>query len=340
MESRIYIDKISCYNEEKCKKQEFGKWTDVNMGINKAKRALIKALSFDEIDVEVSRNIADLKRIDLMKGFYKTVDTRVRNGEHLVPVRLFYPESADKNRNPEGNKLLVFFHGGGWVTDHIDNYERICDKMATFTNYVVAAVEYRLAPEHKFPCGLEDCYAVAKAIYDGTFLLKVKWEDVAFIGDSAGGNLVAALSLMARDRGEFLPKKQILLYPALYNEYSERSPFASVVENGSDYILTMGKMSDYLELYQKSEEDRKNPYFAPYIAEELSNQPDTLILTAEYCMLRDEGEAYGRRLMESGNKVQVHRIKDALHGFFALGINGSFTLESLEYINRFLEEGL
>ena len=310
------------------------------MGINKAKRAIIKALSFDEIDIETSRNLADLKRLDPMKGFYKTVDTRVRNGEHLIPVRLFYPETADKNPNPEGNKLLVFFHGGGWATDHIDNYERICDKMATFTNYVVAAVEYRLAPEHKFPCGLEDCYTVAKSIYEGNFLLKVKWEDVAFIGDSAGGNLAAAMSLMARDRGEFLPVKQILLYPAVYNDYSEESPFPSVVENGSDYILTMGKMNDYLNLYESSPADRMNPYFAPYIAENHENQPDTLILTAEYCPLRDEGEAYGNKLLEAGNKVQVHRIKDALHGYFALGINGNFTLESLDYINKFLEEGL
>lgn len=308
------------------------------MAFNKAKRAIMKALSSDEIDIEASRNLADLKRLDPMKGFYKTVDTRVRNAEYLIPIRLFFPEYADKNRNPDVNKMLVFFHGGGWVTDHIDNYERICDKMATQTDHIVAAVEYRLAPEHKFPCGLEDCYAVAKAIYEHKFLLNIEWENVTFIGDSAGGNLVAALSLLARERGEFLPLKQILLYPAVYNDYSETSPFPSVSANGSDYILTSGKMRDYLEYYIGKEEDRTNPFLAPYLAEDLSGQPDTLVLTAEFDPLRDEGEAYGRRLAEEGNHVIVHRIKDALHGFFALGINGTFITESLDYINKFLEE--
>ena len=102
------------------------------------------------------------------------------------------------------------------------------------------------------------------------------------IGDSAGGNLCAALSLMARDCGEFMPKRQILIYPATYNDYTENSPFPSVKENGTDYLLTAGKMQDYIDLYARNKEDKKNPYFAPYIAEDLANQPDTLILTCEF----------------------------------------------------------
>ena len=115
-------------------------------------------------------------------------------------------------------------------------------------------------------------------------------------------------------------KRQILIYPATYNDYTENSPFVSVKENGSDYLLTAGKMQDYIDLYARNEEDKMNPYFAPYIAEDVSNQPDTLILTCEFDPLRDEGEAYGERLKEAGNHVEIHRIKDALHGYFALGI--------------------
>ena len=110
------------------------------------------------------------------------------------------------------------------------------------------------------------------------------------------------------------------------------------MENGTDYLLTAGKMQDYIDLYARNKEDKKNPYFAPYIAEDLANQPDTLILTCEFDPLRDEGEAYGKRLKEAGNYVEIHRIKDALHGYFALGIKQLHVQESFTYINEFLNE--
>lgn len=308
------------------------------MAINQAARKILKALSFDGIEVEASRHLADLKKIDPMKIFYKTVDYPIYNGEYKVPTRIFFPnEKAFQSTGPFQHKVLLFIHGGGWVTDSVDNYERICARLADATEHLVVSVEYRLAPEHKFPTGLEDCYAAAKAMFTNHFLLNVKPEDITLIGDSAGGNLAAALSLMARDKGEFLPKRQILIYPAVYNDYSENSPFSSVKENGTDYLLTSGKMRDYIELYAGSEEDKQNPYFAPYLAESLENQPDTLILTSEFDPLRDEGEAYGRRLEEAGNRVEVYRIKDALHGYFALGIKNFHVQESFDYINRFLE---
>ena len=118
---------------------------------------------------------------------------------------------------------------------------------------------------------------------------------------------------------------------------SEKSLFSSVRENGQDYLLTAGKLKDYINLYAGSEEDKLNPYFAPILEKDLSGQPDTLILTSEFDPLRDEGEAYGRRLAEAGNRVEVHRIKDALHGYFALGIRSLHVQESFEYINHFLE---
>lgn len=310
------------------------------MAINKAAKKILKALSFDGIDVEASRHLADLKRLDPMKIFYKTVDTSVYNEDYLVPMRLFFPDEGAYNagNDASGHKVMLFLHGGGWVTEHIDNYERICARLANATNHIVAAVEYRLAPEFKFPVGLEDCYAAARAIFENRFLINVCPEDITLIGDSAGGNLAAALSLMARDRGEFLPKRQILIYPAVSSDYSENSPFASVRENGTDYLLTSGKLRDYLDLYAGSEADKQNPYFAPILEKNLKNQPDTLILTAEFDPLRDEGEAYGRRLKEAENRVEMHRIADALHGYFALGIKNLHVQESFDYINRFLEE--
>lgn len=310
------------------------------MSINPAMRLVLKALSFDGIEVESERHMADLKRLDPMKIFYKTADVRVYNGDHEVPVRLFFPDEETKTAYEEDKlkfpKLLLLFHGGGWVTNCVDNYERICARLSISTGNIVAAVEYRLAPEYKFPKGLLDCYAAAEAVFKRHKELGLDPDDITLIGDSAGGNLAAAVSLMARDKGEFLPRRQILIYPAVYNDYSENSPFRSVQENGSDYLLTAGKMKDYIALYAETKADMQNPYFAPFLAEDLSNQPDTLILTAEFDPLRDEGEAYGERLMEAGNRVEVHRIKDALHGYFSLGIKYFHVQESFDHINAFL----
>lgn len=304
------------------------------MAINKSMRKVLKALSFDGIEVEASRHLANIKAIDPLKIFHKTINSKVYNGDYEVPVRIYLPGE----KIVEGLPVLLFFHGGGWVTESIDNYERICARMASDTNHIVVSVEYRLAPEYKFPTGLMDCYEAAKAIYSNQFVLNVNPDDITLIGDSAGGNLTAALSLMARDRGEFLPKRQILIYPAVNSDYSESSPFASVSENGTDFLLTAGKMRDYIELYAGSEADKKNKYFAPLMETDYHNQPKTLILSAEYDPLRDEGEEYGRRLRDAGNDVEIHRIKDALHGYFALGIKYYHVKESFELMNKFLRE--
>ena len=308
--------------------------------ISKTMKTILHTLSYGNIEVDSSRKLADLKQLDAMRIFVKKLDAKVYNGDHAVPIRLYFPtEEAMQAGIVEGNifPILLFFHGGGWVTESVENYDRVCSRMAQATAHIVVSVEYRLAPEDKFPSGLEDCYVVAKALYTGKFVLNVKPENITLIGDSAGGNLCAALSLMARDREEFMPKRQILIYPATYNDYTEKSPFPSVKENGTDYLLTAGKMQDYIDLYAKNEEDKQNPYFAPYLAKDVSHQPDTLILTSEFDPLRDEGEAYGKRLKEAGNHVQIHRIKGALHGYFALGIKHLYVQESFTYINAFLK---
>ena len=233
--------------------------------------------------------------------------------------------------------VLLFFHGGGWVTESVETYNRVCARMAQSTGCVVASVEYRLAPEYRFPTAFEDCYAAAKALYTNRSILKIHPDQITIMGDSAGGNLTAAVCLKARDTGDFTPKRQILIYPALNNCYTEESPYPSVQENGTDYLLTAVKMEDYLKLYESSPQDRQNPYFAPLMAEDFSGLPRTLILTAELDPLRDEGEDYGKKLLDAGNEVDVHRIEGAFHGFFALGIRFLHVQESFTYINAFLK---
>lgn len=291
--------------------------------------------------MEASRRLADIKKLDAMRIFFKTLDTKVYNGNHEVPIRLYFPSEEAMSGEPvEGEKypVLLFFHGGGWVTESVENYDRVCSRMAQSTGHIVMSVEYRLAPEYRFPVPLEDCYAAAKALYTGHLVLPADPDRITIIGDSAGGNLAAAVCLKARDTGDFAPKKQILIYPAVSNCYTKKSPYKSVQENGQDYLLTAVKMEDYLKLYESSTEDRQNPYFAPILAKDLSHMPETLILTAEFDPLRDEGEEYGKRLKKANNYVEIHRIPDALHGYFALGIRFLHVQESFEIMNCFLNK--
>ncbi len=300
------------------------------MAINKVVRAALKAISYRDIDIKNNylqyRNFVNLANKPI-KPIYNTWDCAVDTGRHAVPVRIFSPEESGDY------PVLLFFHGGGWVTGNIDSYSKICANMAKMTNHKVVSVDYRLAPEYPFPAGLEDCYQVAKAFITNKEINK---REVTLIGDSAGGNLAAGLSLLAKKRNEFKVDSQILIYPATYNDHSETSPFKSVHDNGTDYLLTTKKINDYMDLYISDKENLKSPYFAPLLETDLTNQPDTLIITAEYCPLRDEGEEYGKKLREAGNNVSIYRVKDALHGYFALPIRFPQVKLSYEIINSFL----
>ncbi len=263
---------------------------------------------------------------------YKMLDHKIMVEDREIPVRVFIPKA-----NPLP-KVLIFFHGGGWVTGNIDSYTNVCANMANQTNHIVISVDYRLAPENPFPAGVEDCYYVTKEVFSTPEILNCKKEDITLIGDSAGGNLAAVVSLLARDRGEFLPQKQILIYPATYYDHSENSPYLSVHENGTDYIMTSKRIQDYMDLYVQNEEDRLSPYVAPILAKDLSNQPKTLIITAEFDPLRDEGEDYGRKLQHFGNDVEIYRAKDALHGFISNPLSNYDVDKCYEIINLFLKD--
>ena len=315
------------------------------MAINKYIRAALKTLSNVNENMDMKKNyklIRQLGRVTKrprVKLTYQPWDSYIKTGELKIPIRIFSPtkeraEDLDKTAYP----VIVFLHGGGWVTGDLDSYEKLCLRIARQTQHILFAVDYRLAPENPFPAALEDCYKAVKAV--------ILWHEksdsphkITLMGDSAGGNLAAAVSLYMRDKGERTVDRQILIYPVTYNDHTETSPFPSVSENGTDYILTAKQICDYLDLYCSREEDRSNPYCAPLLAEDLSDQPDTLIITAQYDPLRDEGEEYGRRLKESGNNVVVRRISNALHGYFSLSVRFSAVKESYSIINQFLNNG-
>lgn len=264
-------------------------------------------------------------------------------GGYVVPLRVFTPLSIDFSLST-GLKVtedfrgtILFFHGGGWVTGDVDFYLDACATMAVRLERRVVSVDYRRAPEHHFPQAPEDCYEVARQLFAGELLDDVEPSNIVLFGDSAGGNLAAVVSLMARDRATFAPQTQIMLYPATYSEHSPFSPFDSVRENGEDYLLTSRNVDDYMELYQSKPEDRFNPYFAPLMAHDLTRQPRTLVITAEYCPLRDEGEAYALELAKAHNEVGCYRVLNAVHGYLLHPLIFNFVKDTYRIIKHFLD---
>ena len=304
------------------------------MPVNKKILTMVRKVFYDNNNLkdsyESERRLVEFSHPYVLKKFCKTYDYFIPSEYYKIPVRFFLPFI-------DGNyPLIIYIHGGGFVTGNVQSYSTLCTRIANKTKHIVASIEYRLAPEHKFPIGLEDCYAAVKSLTSEALLFSSNKDKVILMGDSAGANLVAAISLLALERGDFKVDKQILLYPALYNDYSESSPFASVVENGEDYLLTKERMTSYLELYTTSKEDLDNKYLAPLLAEDLSSQPDTLIISAQYDLLRDEAKEYANKLKEAGSTSWYHEIQDVVHGFFMLSPMLEPVKKSYEIINEFL----
>ncbi len=304
------------------------------MAINKVMLAALKALSYAERDVKKNYKLDRIMKNvthPALTPLYKMWDHKVMSDGWEIPIRIFQPEQE------RAKEILLFFHGGGWVSGNIDSYSKTCKDLANETGRHVVSVDYRLAPEHPFPCAVEDCYSAARELFSNAMNFGEGMEDVILIGDSAGGNLAAVVSLLAKERKEFTVKRQILIYPSTYNDHTEQSPFASIRENGTDYLLTSKRICDYIALYIQNEEDLKSPYFAPLLAEDLSGQPKTLLITAEYDPLRDEGEAYGEKLKEFGCEVEMVRFPDALHGFFTLPMRFEPVRQCQRLITEFLD---
>lgn len=229
------------------------------------------------------------------------------DGLHSIPVRIF-AEPTDHR-----NGTLLFFHGGGYVIGNVDTYTPVCLQMVDETERPVMSVDYRLAPEHPFPQGPDDCYEVMRFLCEDT---TGRFRPLTVIGDSAGANLATVSCLRLRDAGLPLPDAQVLIYPAVGWDYSEQSPFASVHEKAEDFGLTRKKLVEYYDLYVPDDVDPKDPRIAPLLADDHSGLPRTLIFTAEHDPLRDEGEAYGKKLQEAGVETEVIRVLDVPHGFW------------------------
>jgi acetyl esterase len=224
-----------------------------------------------------------------------------------IPIRVYAPSGAGPF------PILVYFHGGGWVLGTLDTHDALCRALTNAAECVVMSVEYRLAPEHKFPAAAEDAYAATRWAASNGDALGADGSRLAVGGDSAGGNLAAAVTLMARDRGGPPLTHQLLIYPVTDRSFETRS----YRDNADGYMLSRGDMIWFWDHYLSDEADADNPYASPLRAEDLRNLPSATVITAEYDPLRDEGEAYAARLREAGVSVESTCYPGMIHGFLA-----------------------
>lgn len=212
---------------------------------------------------------------------------------------------------PESESLIVYFHGGGFVIGNIDGSDSVCRMIAKKSGSKVISVDYRLAPENKFPVPVEDAFNSYRWIRENAERFGVDVDRIAVSGDSAGGNLSAALCLKAIDDEYPLPKLNVMFYPVVTSDTSSES----FREYSNDLILTRGMMNWFHNHYVRSHEDLMNPYFAPILSDKISMMPETIVVTAEFDPLRDQGETYVADLRRNSVKATGIRAMGMIHGF-------------------------
>ncbi|MEV0589887.1 alpha/beta hydrolase [Nonomuraea cavernae] len=235
-------------------------------------------------------------------------DLTARTAAGQVPVRIYTPAEAD------AYGLLVYFHGGAFFLGSLETHDHIARSLAKETGLKVVSVGYRLAPEHAFPAGLEDCYAAVRWAAENGETLGWDGTTLAIAGDSSGGTFVAAVAGMAHDDGFDRITHQVMFYPSLDLDF-DADRYASLRENAVGYGLETAGLKPFNAFYLDSGADPADPRVSPIKRADLTGLPPALIVTAEHDPLRDEGELYGRRLKEAGVDATVSRYLGAGHGF-------------------------
>ena len=237
------------------------------------------------------------------------VDTRVIPGPVQIPVRVYRPSLATDL------PALMYFHGGGFVICNLDTHDRLCRSLANASGCAVVSVDYRLAPEHKFPAAVEDAYSATRYIAEHAAEFGIDPTRIAVGGDSAGANLATVVALMARDRRGPALKFQLLIYPVTdftgHVTESER-------EYGKGYFLDQELMDWFADQYFAPETDRHQPYASPSKASDVRGIPPAFVITGECDPLRDQGEAYADKMRSAGVPVVLKRYEGMIHPFLSL----------------------
>jgi acetyl esterase len=245
-----------------------------------------------------------------------------------VPCRLYRP-STDQNL-----PLVVYLHGGGWVVGDLDTHDHVCRTLAVKSGMAVLAVDYRLAPEHKFPAAIDDAQGATMWAFENAASLGVDATRIAVAGDSAGGNLAAVLA----QRGVVPLKYQVLIYPAVDMSMA----FPSIESNAVGPTLTKKMMGWFIDHYLRNESDKSDVSASPILAPDdvLAKVAPALIVTSEFDPLCDDGEHYGKRLAQNGVNASVVRFNGTLHGFFSMlaGVDDALGAHDLvaSYLRRYV----
>ncbi|MFZ1153775.1 MAG: alpha/beta hydrolase [Solirubrobacteraceae bacterium] len=210
--------------------------------------------------------------------------------------------------------VALFLHGGGWTLNDLDTHDRLCRRMARRSGWLVASLDYRRAPEHKHPAALQDARDAYRWLLDNVKRIGGDASRVALVGESSGATMAACLTLLLRDSGAQLPVLQILAYPIT----DMRGRWPSYEERGSGYTLDREFVRWSLDNYVPAGHDPADPYLMPLAVADPSGVSPTLIVTAEFDPLRDEGIAYAQRLAQAGVAVEHIHVEDQMHGFLLL----------------------
>ncbi len=280
-------------------------WLDKQQ--NTAQINTLSPVEARKLQAETAKKLAILTEYKPAK-MYKVSETAFENEGHHIPMRVYQPQAH------AGLPVLMFFHGGGFVIGDLEIYDNLCRRLAMLSGCVVASVDYRLAPEHKYPAAPNDCYAATVWMSENAHRFGGDGSKIAVCGDSAGGNLATVVSMMARDKAGPLISYQVLIYPS--TDGSLQSESIQTLAEG--YLLTKPLMTWFLDHYKSEDANITEPYFSPLKASDLSGLPPALVITAGYDPLKAEGREYAERLQAAGVAVKFIEYKGMIHVFIQM----------------------
>ena len=271
------------------------------------------------------------ERVRADVDIYRVEDRQIPGPVQPIKVRVYTPQVSQEQASLP---VLVWYHGGGFVIGDLDSHDSACRALANQTECLVVAVDYRLAPEHKFPGAVVDCEAALHWVAANATELGGDPGRIAVGGDSAGGNLAAVVALLAREKGGPKLCFQLLIYPCVAPE--PETPSHHQFAEG--YLLTRKTITWFFKQYLRSSKDTRDPRYAPLEERDLSLLPPALVIVAGFDPLRDEGVDYAKALIDAGNKVTLSNYEGMIHGFYLMGGMIDKANQAIEESARHLKE--
>ncbi|PSR12126.1 MAG: alpha/beta hydrolase [Bacteroidetes bacterium] len=269
-------------------------------------------LQIHQMSAPQARQVTEKKKARIEKfldyaplPLHRVFDLAIPGRDSQIPVRIYQP-TAEKNL-----PLIVYFHGGGFVLPGVDSHDKVCRRIAHDNQAVVLSVEYRLAPEFKFPIPVHDSYDATVWAAENAALHHGDPTRLVVMGDSAGGNLATAVCLLARDLQGPKIACQVLIYPCTDATMGSDS----ITTYGAGYLLTHASMKWFVGHYKATDKDLYSPYMSMLLADDVTNLPPAFVFTAEYDPLKDEGRQYAEKLRAAGNEVLYKDYGGLIHGF-------------------------